>query len=100
MTVLFDDDDEQFLRWTADNPNGFVANMRRRYDPSYVVLHRASCSRLTRRASPETSPGGFTERFFIKVCSETVADLDSFIAGQWKMDSPVFSKKCSFCDLM
>jgi len=46
MVVYFDDNDEQFLRWTKSNPNGYVVNMHRQPKLRYVVLHRANCSTL------------------------------------------------------
>lgn len=43
MPLLFSGDDEEYLRWVDEHPDGYVVNVRRNFDPSYVVLHRSSC---------------------------------------------------------
>ena len=46
--TYFKDDDVGYLRWVAENPQGYVVNLRRWHDPTYVVLHRACCSAIQR----------------------------------------------------
>lgn len=98
MAMLFDSDDAMFLCWTAEFPEGYVVNLRRRLDPSYVVLHRANCRTLKTHRNAENSPGGFTERNYVKACSETVTDLEAFVADRLGIQRPFFSKRCSACD--
>lgn len=98
MAMLYDGDDDSFLRWTTLFPDGYVVNLRRRLDPSYVVLHRANCRTLKTHRNAKSSPGGFTERSYVKACSETVADLDEFVADRLGIQRPFISKRCSACD--
>ena len=39
----FVNDDDGYLRWLAQNPDGFVVNSNRVPVGSYLILHRASC---------------------------------------------------------
>jgi hypothetical protein len=43
LMIQFVDDDRGYLTWIARNPSGWVVNSNRNPNPSYVVLHRASC---------------------------------------------------------
>ncbi len=43
LTHFFNDDDG-YLRWLAQNPDGFVVNSNRVPVSSYLILHRASCT--------------------------------------------------------
>ena len=43
LTHFFNDDDS-YLCWLAQNPDGFVVNSNRVPVGSYLVLHRASCT--------------------------------------------------------
>jgi len=36
--------DDGYLRWLAQNPDGFVVNSNRVPVSSYLILHRASCT--------------------------------------------------------
>jgi hypothetical protein len=44
----FIDDDGGYLRWLAAHHDGFVLNTERAPKPSYLVLHRACCPKITR----------------------------------------------------
>jgi len=46
--------DDGYLRWLAQNPNGFVVNSNRVPVSSYLILHRASANGST----PLTAPTG------------------------------------------
>jgi hypothetical protein len=45
------DDEDAYLAWLADNPDGFVVNADRPPRPAYLMLHRADCSTLQRLPS-------------------------------------------------
>ena len=47
--LMFDSDDRTYLQWAEGHPDGYVVNMRRLRDASYVVLHRATCRYITLR---------------------------------------------------
>lgn len=92
--VEFDSDGE-YQRWLADNPHGFVVNTRRARSPDYMMLHRASCRHIS-EPSHETSPGGFTERIYIKVCAPDIEALREWASQHGRTDGS-FSNECSHC---
>src|SRR5688572_10877088 len=66
--LMFDSDDRHYLLWAERHPDGYVVNLRRQRDASYVVLHRATCRSVHRYAGIDANPGGFTERGYRKLC--------------------------------
>ena len=72
-TVLFDTDDVAYLDWLKDHREGFVLNTRRG-DVSTAKLHLASCSHIRDLRHFEHS-GGFTERAWVKLCSDRIEPL-------------------------
>ena len=89
----FDYSDEAYLAWNAKHPRGFVVNTRRRGDPDYVVLQRASCGSVNRHRGMSDNPGGFTERNYVKVCADILRRHFQLKSGR---EEP-FSKICSRC---
>lgn len=79
MPDVFDSDDSVYLEWLTAHPKGFVINTRRRGDPEYIVLHRATCRTIS-RPTGEAPPGGFTERSYIKICAGSVEELRRWAA--------------------
>lgn len=75
MPEIFSGNDGAYLEWLKANPNGFVVNARTRDDPSYLVLHRATCWTISRAGSKPG--GGFTERAYRKLCADSVEELSS-----------------------
>lgn len=71
---IFDADDHPFIDWMRKNPHGFVINTERRPGSLYVVYHRAGCYHISTYGvgRPE---GGFTQRQYIKVCSDSLPEL-------------------------
>jgi hypothetical protein len=68
---IFQDDDAGYLAWIHQHPDGFVANAARRPAAKYLILHRATCTYITRA----TQQGRWTVAY-IKVCAPEVAELD------------------------
>lgn len=95
MPDVFDSDDSVYLEWLAAHPTGFVLNTRRRGDPDYIVLHRATC-RTIGHPTALASPGGFTERSYIKLCAESVDELRRWVRATGRPDGS-FSNVCGFC---
>jgi len=91
MTKAFADSDCRYREWLTEHQQGYVLNTRRRPDPRYMVLHRSECRSISRPADA----GAFTERGYIKVCSDSPADLELWAR---RHGAPGFSKRCSFCD--
>ena len=70
---LFIDDDEGYLRWIEVNPEGFVVNSYKKPNPSYLVLHRATCAHICSEANTN-----WTTTDYLKVCSPSVSALASW----------------------
>jgi hypothetical protein len=96
--ILFDGDDDAYQAWLEDHPGGYVINTRRRpgFDPSLMVLHRASC-RLIRDYNEMAQEGGFTERKYVKICSVSISALREWVRQHGRPDGS-FSKECSHCN--
>ena len=95
MPAVEFESDAEYQRWRADHPDGFVVNARRSRSPDYMMLHRASCRHIS-EPSHETSPGGFTERNYIKVGALDIESLREWAARHGRTDPP-FSNECSHC---
>lgn len=97
MTItIFDNDDRAYLKWLSSHPEGFVVNGRRKFDPDYLVLHRATCGSVNVFRGMEEKPGGFTERNYVKLCGESISSLERHL-GYFTGSSQPFSKECSAC---
>ncbi len=93
MVREFADDDEGFHRWRADEPNGFVVNVRRVAGPSYAVLHRADCRTL----SSLRDDGAYTGRGYRKVVASDIDELRAFSRSIGRSDGS-FSRNCGHCN--
>ena len=88
----FTDDDEGYLRWISDNPDGYVVNVERGERPGYAVLHRSSCASISR----ERDDGAYTERGYKKVVSDDLSKLRVYAKSIGRADGS-FSKQCDQC---
>ncbi len=77
----FVDNDIHYLRWLKNHSEGYVINTTRSKSSSYMVLHRSICP-LISEFSKRRKVGGFTERDYIKICSD---DLSNFVPGYSQM---------------
>ena len=55
----FRDAEAQYRRWIAENPEAFVLNTRRTPDPSYLILHRATCGSISTNAGDNYTTGSY-----------------------------------------
>jgi hypothetical protein len=81
VAQTFEKKEIAYREWIADHPDGFVLNTHTKLSPSYMVLHRATCRHVTQYFGAATD-GGFTERKYRKVCSETVPPIKEWVRGQ------------------
>lgn len=88
----FTDDDEGYLRWITNNPGGFVVNVERGERPGYAVLHRSSCSSISR----VRENGAYTQRAYTKVVSDDLSNLRGYAKYIGRADGS-FSKHCRNC---
>jgi hypothetical protein len=96
MAVEYNNGDGPYLAWLQANPTGYVLNTGRSLPPEYMVLHRANCSSISVLVPP-ARPGGFTECDYVKICSDSVADLSTWVR-QHRRPSGAFSKRCPRCN--
>jgi len=85
--------DTPYLQWLHDHPAGWVLNSRRRLDPTYMILHRATCHSIN-RATRQADENPFTGRGYIKVCSDNSEPLHVWIG---RNGGAGFTKRCSRC---
>ncbi|GAB7045604.1 hypothetical protein [Catenuloplanes indicus] len=85
----FVDRDADYVRWTRDNPGGFVINTYRRPSARYLKLHRAGCRTITVLQPAATR---WTTGDYVKICG-TRADLEAWAARMLRA-SP---EPCSLC---
>jgi hypothetical protein len=86
--VQFVNDDEGYLNWLQENPQGLVVNSHRRPLSSYLMLHRTSCKHIKPPAYTN-----FTTTDFIKTCSNEVAAL-----AKWaRVETGGQLKPCGIC---
>lgn len=89
----FENDDLGYLAWTKAHPNGFVLNVRRVADRTYVVLHRAACGSIS---NDRETQGAFTGRDFRKFCATSATELQLAAKREGRIDGS-FSKRCGLC---
>ena len=92
----FDGNDQAYLLWLSGHPSGFVVNSRRILDLDYLVLHRATCGHVNVYLGMKKSPGGFTERSYVKYCGDSISELLTHLGALIGSSRP-FSKACSAC---
>ena len=86
--VHFLDAEADYREWLSAHPNGFVLNLRRRHDPSYLVLHRARCHSVS-----STKRENYTTTNYRKVCASTAAEIEEWC--QESMGAPF--RRCGQC---
>jgi hypothetical protein len=86
--IIFIEEDEAYLHWIDQNRAGFVINAQRRPAPTYLILHRAICSRISSAARTN-----WTTRQYIKICSAHLDQLQAWARREIGGDL----KPCSFC---
>jgi 5-methylcytosine-specific restriction enzyme A len=90
---VFSSGDSPYHAWLNSNPTGKVVNSRRRCDPTYMVLHKATCRSITAPIST-MGPEPFTGRGYIKICSTDESELLTWIRQN---GGTGFSNRCRIC---
>jgi len=86
--VVFLDNDEGYLLWLAENPNGYVINSDRQPRARYLVLHRATCPKINGVARPNDALTSYR-----KTCFLTRRCALASVQREWA-GSP---RKCGHC---
>lgn len=93
--IEFVGQDEEYKKWFKDNPDAYVINCYRSKSLGYRVLHRSNCHSIT-KLSKKSEVGGFTEREYIKICSNSIEGLKAWSVKHGAKDR-CFSNVCSHC---
>lgn len=84
---FFRDAEEEYLRWVARHPEGYVVNCLRSLTPAYLVLHRCTCKSIAGSFS------NYTTHEYVKVGS-----LDRLALQDWARDrAQGVLQPCSVC---
>jgi len=88
MMTRFVDNDDGYLAWIAQHPDGFVLNTERIPKPNYLRLHRSTCRTIT---ILQPKAGRWTADY-IKICGSRT-ELES-----WARDTVGgVVQPCRFC---
>jgi hypothetical protein len=91
---VFTNDDRGYLDWLDRHRDGWVLNVRATPDPDYVVLHRATCSTISRAG---VSDGAWTGRGYRKIACLDLDEVAAACRTQGRADGQP-SKICTRCD--
>lgn len=85
--------DKAYLDWLIANPNGFVINSRKNFD-GYHVVHKSTCGTISKPKKAE--PGEFTERGYIKSCTNNLKEVDLWLDKKnYSTENPIsYCNKC------
>ncbi len=89
----FDSDDTPFLEWMQRNPQGFVINPERRFASRYTMYHRAGCHHISTYGAGHPE-GGFTQRQYIKVCTNNLQELLTWRAQHRSRADDIYCQTC------
>lgn len=92
--IEFIGNDEAYLRWLGEHPEGYVINTHRNVAPNYMILHKATCGMI--KSTQGIPPGGFTERNYIKLCAGSIELLREWAKQHGRPDG-TFSSACNIC---
>ena len=93
LMIRFKNDENGYMAWLAEHPEGYVLNVRKEPDPKYVVLHSASCGSIS---STKRADGAYTERSYNKWCADSIEILRKAAKREGRSDG-TFSKRCGLC---
>jgi hypothetical protein len=90
VVLTFDHKDEAYLRWIDGHQHGFVVNALRNLQPSYLILHKASCGTISGKPARGDT---WTSGDYIKICSEFRHEIEL-----WARTSTTGTlKPCALC---
>ncbi len=90
----FRNNDDSYQNWLVENPDGFVINTKKTCPTDYMVLHRVRCLSISNYSDIAKPAGGFTERKYIKICADTIEELEDWVQ---RHGGRSFSIECSMC---
>ncbi len=91
---IFRDREDEYLKWIAIHPNSFVLTTSRSISIHYMSLHTSNCHHISSH-NRKMANNAFTGQKFIKICSDNVADLYSWILENGGVG---FTQVCKTCN--
>lgn len=85
-------DNDAYLHWINDNPDGFVLNTEKRPRSVYLMLHKVSCYTISKLQPQAVS---WTERYN-KICSNDKNEIEKWA----RQNVPGFQglRYCEICE--
>ena len=74
VIIEFMDDDQGYIAWLAEHPDGYVLNCGRPPQPSYLMLHKARCGTI----SGTPARGRNWTVAYQKVCGDTCGEINAW----------------------
>lgn len=96
---VFEDNENGYQTWLAENPNGFVLNTERPPTPKYMILHTAQCKTIS-ETSPHVRSDPFTSGDYLKVCATNPDDLRPWMKSKGAAEFTKLCSKCKVADFM
>lgn len=90
---LIDKNDDCYLAWTQNNPQGYVLNIGADNNPNYRTLHRTFCRSITTYQADKPK-GAFTCRGYRKVVAPTIQELVFWVENNRGGNI----KRCTLCN--
>ena len=81
--IVFDKGDEPYLQWMKDHPHGFVLNTASGVSTWFLMFHHANCPHISGYTKSQEK-GAFTQRNYVKACSDDPSNLIAWAASQRK----------------
>lgn len=69
----FKNDENSYLRWIEENPNGYIVNSWNPPTKSYLIIHKATCGSIS-----STKIGNYTAPDMMKTCSLNLDELEKW----------------------
>lgn len=92
--LVFNLGDKPFLKWMADNHNGYVINTVSRPSDWFLKVHRSNCHHISTYSKGQKD-GAFTLNDYMKICSIDVTELIDWAASNNKtIESHRICKSC------
>ncbi|MEZ4883862.1 MAG: hypothetical protein R3E32_03910 [Chitinophagales bacterium] len=94
--IIFDNDDESYLKWMDDNPDGYVLNIDRAKTPRKYMIHKSNCSHIAEFEEKRQESHSYTINM-LKVVSKDHKPLVHYCKGVRKINSRINIPECGDC---
>lgn len=91
--AIFKKNETEYFNWLKGNPNGYVVNTKSHIARSYMALHLAKCSSIS-KYKKNASPDAFTGKGYIKICAD---DVNKLLVWIKQNGGDGFTEICSKC---